>query len=268
MTMTNIKNKNTVLIIMTSIIMLSVSITHAYASEWLAQQGLTKNSPDAIAGATGQLKAINTPYISVNSFAGHRDYVVYANLSGFNSIGAGWYAEKNSGTGQVVMYNLNYWYDGTTTSHNAFRSLPANTTFTAYVQQDSSGSNCWTATTYFGDYTQKCFSSGGTSGANAGSTAREGGSTKRDYSAGSDDMPGFFDQLKTYSWSGGSLVSKYFSDNVNQYKCASQHGFDLDRLTSYTGGSQYDKVGTGPRTYTTDDCSGGSDNSAYELFGE
>lgn len=248
--------------------MLSVSITNAYASEWLAQQGLTKNSPDTIAGVTGQLKNINKPYISVNSFAGHRDYVIYANLNNFKSVGSGWYAYKNTGTGQVEMWNLNYWYDGTTASHDLFRTIPGNTTFTVFVQQDSSGSNCWTLATYQADLTSKCFSGGGTTGANAGSTAREGGGTNRDYSAGVDDMPGLFDQMKTYSWSGGSLVAKYFSDNVNQYKCASQHSFDLDRLATYQGPNQYDKVGTGPRTYTADDCTGGVDNSAYELFGE
>lgn len=90
-------------------------------------------------------------------------------------------------------------------------------------------------------------------------------------------MPGLFDRLKTGVWSGGVVqFNYYFSQDQKTgaagYKCLSTDtpttdSFVLDLLARYsTEDGLVDKVGTGPREYTADDCS--ADEGSWDIYGE
>ena len=117
-------------------------------------------------------------------------------------------------------------------------------------------SRCWYAVTYQGSNTQ-CFSTSTISGAsNIGTIAR----TFSSYSSGTNDLYGYMYNLQSkYKLT----VSPYTVDwepfteagtNPGIYKCwstksATGSGYVIDYLTNWN------TIGTGPRTYTTDNCS-------------
>lgn len=250
--------------IIAAVIISSIPVT-AHASDYSAQQGVTMASGYNLAGVSGSLTVKDSPFISASGvITGHRDYMVYMNLPSGDSVGAGYFAYKDA-TG-VHIYDLTYDYFGSSNvGHNLYRTMTVGQSFTATVQQDSSTSNSWTASTYFGDFNDVAYGSIDTRGANAGSTARN---LAYAYSSGVDDMPGYFDVLKTAEWVSGSLsFDKYFSQNA-QYKCNALHGYALAYLASYSGTPKIDNVGTGPRDYTVSGCSIANSNSAWDAFGE
>ncbi|UVS70295.1 hypothetical protein NWT39_05790 [Nitrososphaera viennensis] len=236
---------------------------NAYASDWSAHQGITKTY--AMAGTLGQLTVVASPFIDPASFDNHRDYMVYMNLFSTQSVGAGWFALKSGGV--VSIYTLQYWYDTSGVNHNLVSTIPVGSTFTAKVeQQTNSASNCWLMSTYGGTNFTRCFPNTTTPVNNAGETART--KPPHSFSSGTNDMPGLFDFLQVGKWSGGFVVyGDYFSGGTtNNYKCYAGHGYVLDNIASYTGGTTDDKVGTGPRIYTTNDCM--VQNPGYEAWGE
>lgn len=201
---------------------------------------------------------ITSPYISTQGFAGHRDYMVYVylvNKDKKGTIGAGWLAYKDSSN---IIRKLSLVYVGDSrypaAVHNLTVDVSSQTWIDATVRQNAVNSNCWTASTYGQTYNW-CFDPKLTNGTAAGSNAR----SKELYSVGVSDMPGLFDQLKFYDWNIRDW--RYFSES-NNYKCSSTGGYVLDWLAKYSnapGNAQIDKVGIGPRTYTTDECTNDQD---------
>lgn len=236
----------------------------ANASDWSSEQGVTKTY--TMAGTLGSLTIIDKPYISSTAFADHRDYMVYMNLNNFQTIGAGAFAYRDT-SGNVNIYTREYWYNTSGRFHNAVQSIPVGSNFTVKVVQNTgSTSNCWTASTYAGQNQQVCFSNTTYPPNNAGNTART--ITPYSYVANTDDMPGLFDFLQVGKWSGGNVVfGDYFSGSTtNNYKCWAGHGYVMTTIAGYGGGGPYDKIGTGPRDYFTNNCQ--VQNSGYEAWGE
>ncbi len=249
-----------------SIIMAVVSAVTAHAVSYDSSNAVSIGYP-GVGGVTGKI-SITSPYISAQGFTdGHRDYMVYVYLVNSNTgkvgtIGAGWLAYKDSSN---IIRKLSLVYVGDSrypaAVHNLTVDVSSRTSINATVRQNAVNSNCWSASTYGQTYNW-CFDSSLTNGTAAGSNAR----SKELYRGGVSDMPGLFDQLKFYDWNIRGW--KFFSES-NNYKCSSTGGYVLDWLAKYSnasGNAQIDKVGTGPRTYTTDDCS--NDQDTWRPYGE
>ncbi|GBC72721.1 hypothetical protein HRbin04_00112 [archaeon HR04] len=250
-----------------SIIMAAVtaaSVVTAHAVSYDSSNGVSTGYP-GVGGAKGRIM-ITSPYISAQGFtAGHRDYMVYVylvNREKVGTIGAGWLAYKDSSN---IIRKLSLVYVGDSrypaAVHNLTVDVSSQTWIDATVRQNEVNSNCWSASTYGQTYNW-CFDPILTNGIAAGSNAR----SKELYSRGVSDMPGLFDQLKFYDWNRSGW--RYFSES-NNYKCLSIGGYVLDWLAKYSnapGNAQIDKVGTGPRTYTTDDCTDNLDTDAWRPY--
>jgi hypothetical protein len=237
----------------------------ANASDYSATQAVTKDY--SIAGVLGSDTVIDKPYISSTSLSDHRDYMVYVNLYSGQSMGAGHYAYKDS-SGTVYVYTLEYWYDASGAAHNLVNTIPTSSSYTVKVeQQTSSSSNCWRATTYGGEAITKCFSATTYPAAESGAVART--LAPHSYSSGTEDLPGLFDYLQAGKWQSGSVVyGDYFSSShTTWYKCWAGNGYVMKYLGSYTGGSTEDKIGTGPRDYSSpSDCT--YQDPAWDANGE
>ena len=265
----NITKFNRVLLISTVFLMVFIiSIpVESFATLYESQQAV--DSTNTISGVKGSL-TVKSPYVSTTGFFNdHRDYIVYLNLPTSSTMGAGWTAYKDGG-GSVAKYDLVYYYHPNYgVVHNLYSTLTTGTTFTAYAYQlTSSTSNCWRGSTY-SNAADVCFPSGSYPANIAGNLAR----AKTEFSSGTNDMPGYFNELKTGRWISGSIqYNKYFSEDVAGYKCYSKdtsttNSYVLDQLANLSGsGSNIDRVGSGPRTYTVDDCSG--DNQGWTAYGE
>lgn len=212
---------------------------------------------------------VTSPYINATELNGHKDYIVYVYgwdiYNNYGSIDAGWIAWKTiNDRGEIVtkkaslVYIADSRYPGAI--HNIRLDVSSQTSISVNVSQGSSD-NCWIAATYGQTYNW-CFASSITTAQVAGSA----GGSKELYTAGVSDMPGLFDQLQ-YSRQNESSY-RYFSDSaMTGYKCNNDGGYVLDMLAKYSNnqyGSPIDKVGTGPRTYYTDDCK--IDQGAWSPF--
>lgn len=260
---TNTKTKVAIISGLIAVVIISNMPMVVNATTFSAYQGLVI-SGYTLAGTKGTVKVIDQPYISATGLIySHRDYMVYMNLPSGDSVGAGYIAYKDSG-GTIHMYDMTYrYFGGVNVAHDLYNTISVGTSFNAQVTQDSSTSNCWTASTY-SSAIDTCFGVGDTHGAAAGNTARN---LHFAASGSTDDMPGFFDLLKVAHYSGGSLTfDKYFSQ-ATYYKCSSQNGYVLTYLATYSGGgSKIDSVGTGPRDYSVDNCS--IDDPVQDAYGE
>ncbi len=268
------------LVIISALVASIITSAPAFATLYESQQAIktfhqTENY--AIAGVSGTL-TITSPLISsVGLSADHRDYVVYVNFyTSSSAMGAGWMAFKTTSGGSVEKWDLVYYRTPTFgTAHNLVNTIPATTsTINAYVEQKTnSASDCWKAGSYL-QFFELCLPSNSHPAGNAGSIAR----ALKDYTT-SNTMPEKFDYLKWGRWnSAGTLVEyTYFSndDYLNEYKCYSR---DKSNTTSYVldqvlsrmspaDPTKIDQVGSGPGTYTVDDCVDTSDNQAWTLIG-
>lgn len=249
----------------------------AMASPYESYTGILPNNR-AVSGARGSLMVV-TPYVSPTGFGNHKDFMVYVlktdAFNGNRAIGAGWYADGSGSTGN---YNLVYWYEPGTPgpSHTLWTSVSSGAQFTAQVKQNSQGSNCWTGTTYNGNSASNCF----TLSFGAGGVASYIGRGFTEYQAGVNDMPSLADQLHYYYWNNGVNTydsTSYFSYNTNLSKCWSNkaaygtNSYVVDQLakeSSDPNGQPIDKIGTGPRLYTSDNCPSGNIARAWEVAGE
>lgn len=246
------------------------------ASPYESYAGILPNGR-SVAGARGTLTVV-TPYVSPTGFNNHRDFMVYVlktdAYNGNRAIGSGWYADGSGSTGN---YDLVYWYEPGTSGpfHNIWSSLSSGTQFTAIVKQNSQGGNCWTGTTY-SNSASNCF----TLSFGAGGAAGYIGRGFANYQAGVNDMPSQGDQLHYYYWSGGVNTydsTSYFSYNTNEVKCWSNKANgasnsyvvnEAAKESSDPFGLPVDKIGTGPRLFTTDNCSSGNLSPSWEAAGE
>lgn len=242
-------------VIAVSTIVMLIGTLPIYSYE--SYNAVTTNT--GIDATRGTIK-VTSPYINATELNGHKDYIVYVygwdRDTNYGSIGAGWIAWKtidsNTGTTVIKKTSLVYISDSRYPSaiHNITLDVSSQTSIEVYISQGSS-SNCWIAATYGQTYNW-CFASSITTAQVAGSA----GGSKELYTAGVSDMPGLFDQLQ-YSRQNESSY-RYFSDSATTgYKCNNDGGYVLDMLAKYSNnqyGSPIDKVGTGPRTYYTDDC--------------
>lgn len=260
-------------------------ISYAEATQQQAYVGVIANSPRTIGGVRVTTGAVITPLMtSIGFLPHHRDYAVYVNhfdsINGDQAIGSGWLSYKATSSSSVVNYDLGYYKKiGSGAAHSLWRTLATGTPVTAKVeQQTSSSSDCWKSTisgSTFSDFQTICFNSGSF---HPGSVAGATGRTFSAYVSGSNTMPGQFDRLYYYYWSGSTLTydsSSYFSTS-DLTKCYSTYkatgsGWIIDYMAKYStdpNGQQIDKVAVGPIVAVNDDCPTGNLSQQWELKGE
>jgi hypothetical protein len=168
-------------------------------------------------------------------------YVLVTNNDRDGTIGAGWIAFKDSNSNVTRKYSLVYIFDQryADPTYSIQTNVSSATAISIQVRQNSNG-NCWAATSYAHSINW-CFESGYNRAYVAGSVAQ----SPQEYIRDKSDMPGLFDQLQFYNNNANGWSD--FSTITNN-KCNSNGRYVLDYLVSIN------RVGTGPRTYTTDDC--------------
>ncbi len=231
------------------VLALIIPMIAVYAgAEVLAYYYESYNAIGANVGGVKGTISITSPYIDKQGFGassnyGNKDYIVYVlvtNDRNDGTIGAGWIAYKDANN-IIRKHSLVYIYDQRypVPLYDIRTDVSSATSIATEVRQNSN-ENCWTATTY-GYSRNWCFESTYNKGYVAGSVAQ----SPQEYIRNRSDMPGLFDQLQFYNKNVNEW--RNFSTVLNN-KCNSNGAYVLDYLVSIN------RVGTGPRTYTTDDC--------------
>ncbi|MCS6767692.1 MAG: hypothetical protein RMJ59_05715 [Candidatus Nitrosocaldus sp.] len=148
-------------------------------------------------------------------------------------------------------------------------AIPNGASLTASVIQVSPNSTCWDAKAKYGTKElsyRKCIN---------GFTAGQPGAVSRVISSqysSSNKLKERFPNLPYYYWQGSTLMWKDFNTDVTEMKCLSDVDEDYQSIygtnwviTSING---YKEFGTGPPTYTTDNCIIDADAVGWDPNGE
>lgn len=263
----NFQKRLGIIIIASSVLLITALMARPIqgfaSSDYGAYEGVVKSN---IHGVQGVITILQTPKISTPA-GNYRDYMVYANLANQQTMGSGAYAYLSGST--VAISAAEYWYTVASGSNTIVNNSPisTNTAFIAKVEHTSSSGNCWKASTANGNNNTHCFSSTTTPVNNLGAMSQAMSGVS--YSSGVNDLPSLYDDLRGGYWSGsavnfGDPLSPFSSSSTASAKCGDLSGYIKQNLASYTGSvDNIDKIGVGPGTYNTDNC---SHETGYQMW--
>lgn len=221
-----------------------------------------------LAGVSGTITTY-TPSFGSND---HRDYMVYMVGGAGHTIGAGvqWWKHPYYGLmNRLIVYVYEHGVGHAHIFAEDNSAIPNGASLTASVIQVSPNSTCWDAKAKYGTKElsyRKCIN---------GFTAGQPGAVSRVISSqysSSNKLKERFPNLPYYYWQGSTLMWKDFNTDVTEMKCLSDVDEDYQSIygtnwviTSING---YKEFGTGPPTYTTDNCIIDADAVGWDPNGE